>query len=96
MDQATAHILTKLDLIIDRQRDQGEMLARSLAAVAAGATTTKAPKLPLIARLRNTPPFIQSMMAGGLIWTFGLSVKSFLDHGGKPLELIELLLKYAL
>lgn len=98
MDQGQAYILTKLDLILERQRDHGELLVRSLAAVeAAGETTTKTkPPQRLMSRLRSIPPFAQSLMAGGVIWTLGLSVKSFLDHGGQPLQLIELLLKFLL
>jgi hypothetical protein len=89
MDQGTAYIVTRLDKITELQRDQGEMLARLLAAGAGATTTTRKKSLPEI----KLSPFWQSVIAGGVIWAIGLSTKSFLDHGGNPAELIGALLK---
>jgi hypothetical protein len=93
MDQGTAYILGKLDLIIDRQRDQTDMLTKVLAAKAAGEMTTQKKRFTL---KRKWSPFSQTIAGGALIWSFGLATKSYLDHGGTPLELIEALLKVAL
>ena len=97
MEQGTAYLASKLDTLIDRQRDHGEILARLLAAGEAGGTTTKtqAPKRWSF-RLRNLPPFWQSIAAGALMWTFAICISAYLKRGGDPMALIELGLKYLL
>jgi hypothetical protein len=57
--------------------------------------TTSEPK-QWFSRLRNMSPFWQNVAAGGAVWAFGLSVKSYLDHGGKPLDLIEAVVRLLL
>jgi hypothetical protein len=90
MDAGQAYILTRLDAI---ERAIGDMRREMLAAASKTSSSGGKPGLRLLSRMRNTSPFVQNVMAGGAVWTFGLSVKAFLDHGGSPLELIETLIK---
>lgn len=89
----TGYMLGKLDKISEQIHGLEKLL---LQPAAAGRSETTKTKRRLFSRIASLPPFWQNIAAGGIIWTFGLSVKAFLDHGGKPLELIELLLKLVL
>jgi hypothetical protein len=90
MDTTTSHILLKLDAI---ERAIGDL--RREISVEGSRTNSASP------RKRRLPvpklsPFWQSIAAGGVIWSIGLACKAYLDNGGKPLDLIEAVLKLAL
>jgi hypothetical protein len=90
MDLATSHILQKLDAI---ERAIGD-LRHDLASAATKTTSTKAKSL--FSRLKRLPPFWQSLLAGGLLWTFAICTHAYLRRGGDPMALIELVLKSVL
>lgn len=90
MDMATSHILAKLDHI---EREIGELRRDLTNGLAKTSSISKKAKLSF--RVKSMPPFLQSLMAGGLIWTVGISSKAFLDNGGDPAWLISALLKFA-
>ena len=81
MDVTIAHMLAKLDAI---ERAIGDLRLEL------------AKKTKLSFRVKNMSPFAQSLTAGGLIWTVGISSKAFLDNGGDPASLILALAKLAL
>jgi hypothetical protein len=89
MDTATSHLLQKLDAI---ERAIGDMRREILDAV--GKTTSAEPKKRLAA-LKLTP-FWRAIVGGSVGWSIVASCRAYLEHGGKPLELIEALLKIAL
>jgi hypothetical protein len=87
------------------QRDHGDLLRQIEKAIgelrretSAGDVRTISTEEPKqwFSRLRNMSPFWQNVAAGGAVWTFGLSVKAFLDNGGSPLELMQVLVRLVL
>jgi hypothetical protein len=98
MQQQLVHIqLTQRDhgdLLRQIEKAIGE-LRRETLAVDGRTISTEEPK-QWFSRLRNMSPFWQNVAAGGAVWGFGLSVKSYLDHGGKPLDLIEAVVRLLL
>jgi hypothetical protein len=93
MADMTGYMLGKLDTIREDQIRHGDLLQRLLEGTAAAGKTTKKTKAGLFSRLRNMPPFWQSIVAGGLMWIFGICISAYLKRGGDPMALIELGLK---
>jgi hypothetical protein len=85
------------------QRDHGDLLRQIELVIgeirrgtSAGEEKTISEPKQWFSRLRNMSPFWQNVAAGGAVWTFGLSVKAFLDNGGSPLELMQVLVRLVL
>jgi hypothetical protein len=97
----TAYMLGRLDTIIDRQAELKALITQVLTLMeqprpaVASATTTRTRK-QLFSRMRNMSPFWQSMVAGGLFWIIGICTRSYLNRGGDPMALIELIVKSVL
>jgi hypothetical protein len=93
MDTATAHVLQRLDTIIDRQAEiKALLLTREQSA--------PEPRLPvevaevktasnLFSRLQKLPLHWQWIMGGIASWGISASISSFLANGGDPVKLIE-------
>lgn len=94
MDTATAHVLQRLDTIIDRQaeikallltREQLAPESRLPVEVAAEVKTAS----NLFSRLQKLPLHWQWIMGGIASWGISASISSFLANGGDPVKLIE-------
>lgn len=98
------YMLGKLDTMRDTQvqtaQRDSDLLQRILTALetrqTATTTATKPPRGKLFSRVRNMPPFWQSCAAGGLFWILGICTRAYLNRGGDPMALIELLVKSVL
>jgi hypothetical protein len=86
MDIQTSHLLSKLDRLIDIQRDHGEVLHRILAEV----TRQSDPSNPSRAK---RIPLSGPVARGAVMWMLGAAIVSYLVRGGDPVVLIELLLR---
>jgi hypothetical protein len=88
MDIQTSHLLSKLDRLIDNQRDQGELLHQILegppASTKPGPDDLSGSKVTAI-----TAPITR----GAMMWILGAAIISYLVRGGDPIALIEVLLK---
>lgn len=85
------YLLTRLDSI------ERELGAIKLALASAEPKTTSRSRLAgLFSRKPSLPIFWQTLFGGVAAWGIGQACKAYLDAGGKPLELIEVLLKLAL
>jgi hypothetical protein len=90
MDQ---YMLTKLDKLLDCQRDQLDRLIRIELSLERGRTDTTIQKPSFLARLKF-PPLSQMILGGMATWAIGTAIGSFLRHGGDPMVLIEAGLKF--
>ena len=92
MDALTSHLLSKLDKLLECQRDQSEVLNRIAESLNRGTTDMSPPKANFTARLK-WPPFSQMIVGGVISWGLGTAISSYLSHGGDPMVVIEALLK---
>jgi hypothetical protein len=88
MDIQTSHLLSKLDRLIDIQRDQGELLCQILKGLQASAKPRPSDPSDLKASTATGP-----IARGAMMWILGAAIISYLVRGGDPIALIEVLLK---
>lgn len=99
MDTATAHVLQRLDTIIDRQAEikallltRGSLPMEELPSQVAAVAEVKSSSSNLFSRLQKLPLHWQWIMGGVASWGISASISSFLANGGDPVKLIETLL----
>jgi hypothetical protein len=88
MDIQTSHLLSKLDRLIDLQRDQGELMRQILEGLQASAKPGPSDQSGLKVTAITGP-----IARGAVTWILGAAIISYLVRGGDPIALIELLLK---
>lgn len=101
MDTATAHVLQRLDTIIDRQAEiKALLLTRDSMPIAEVPSPVEAvaevKSSNLFTRLQKLPLHWQWITGGLVSWGVSAAIGSFLSHGGNPVVLIETLAKLLL
>lgn len=96
MGPMDAIILQKLDQILDRQRDNRDLLLRHSELLLQGldseASDLKEEKPGIFSRLQKIPLMWQWVIGGVVSWGVSASISSYLMKGGDPVKVFEFLI----